>query len=373
MAETFAGFEDLTSAELSDLLGLQQELQRFQLEESGLVRDPGGIGLEDALQKLSPARRQEFERQNRELNEFELILQQQRAAGFGDDKHITVTTPSGVGFSSSVGALETEVTKRRQAVQGLEERITTTFAKTPERKAQEEAAKRFETLQTKQFELQLGIQQRQMEQMEKLQPLYEAAQERQAGILEAQQTRQAEALAGQGEASAALKKQQEDQFQQLKETAGRRGIDIKGETLEDATSESSAGIQMLSQLRTRFDISRQQEQQAILGEAPIVQQGMGQFGQLAAFGLQPQIGSFAAQAPGISGVGPGMPSGMGLQAIQQAMFPTITSQNLLFQQQAQGAQQRMFKKERHSGLLGAGMAASGDIISALIPGLPFMK
>jgi hypothetical protein len=83
----------------------------------------------------------------------------------------------------------------------------------------------------------------------------------QQGMLEDQLYRQA--LAGTGPVSEGLKQQKAKDFQMLKESAGRRGIRITGDSFENATSNSTAGIRMLGEMGRRYDLAVDNERNAL--------------------------------------------------------------------------------------------------------------
>lgn len=72
-----------------------------------------------------------------------------------------------------------------------------------------------------------------------------------------------QALAGTGPASEGLKQQKARDFQMLKEAAGRRGIRITGDSFENATSDSTAGIRMLGEMGKRYDVAAENERMAL--------------------------------------------------------------------------------------------------------------
>lgn len=77
----------------------------------------------------------------------------------------------------------------------------------------------------------------------------------QAGIQEAQNY--LTALQGPGTVSEAQKQAEAEQFRKLAESAGQRGIRITGNDLFTATSDSTAGNQLLSQLRKEAQLGRE--------------------------------------------------------------------------------------------------------------------
>lgn len=78
-------------------------------------------------------------------------------------------------------------------------------------------------------------------------------------IASEEQARYLRALKGDVPTSPALDQAKAQQFQILKESAGQRGIMITGDTPETATSESTAGIRLVSEFNKRFDALREQQ------------------------------------------------------------------------------------------------------------------
>lgn len=72
-----------------------------------------------------------------------------------------------------------------------------------------------------------------------------------------------QALAGTGPVSEGLKQQKAKDFQMLKEAAGRRGIRITGDSFENATSNSTAGIRMLGEMGKRYDLAVDNERSSL--------------------------------------------------------------------------------------------------------------
>lgn len=72
-----------------------------------------------------------------------------------------------------------------------------------------------------------------------------------------------QALSGTGPVSEGLKQQKAQDFKSLKEAAGRRGIRITGDSFENATSDSTAGIRMISEMGKRYDLAADNERQAL--------------------------------------------------------------------------------------------------------------
>lgn len=77
-------------------------------------------------------------------------------------------------------------------------------------------------------------------------------------------TRYKNALDGKLPVSQGLQQQQQKDFQLLKESAGQRGIKIEGDTPDAATSQSTAGIQMLAEFNKRYDVAKENERQAAI-------------------------------------------------------------------------------------------------------------
>lgn len=81
-------------------------------------------------------------------------------------------------------------------------------------------------------------------------------------IASAEQQAYLRAIRGDLPLSERLKQERKQQFQVLKESAGQRGIRIDGDDPASATSESTAGIRVLSEFNKRFDLAAENERQA---------------------------------------------------------------------------------------------------------------
>lgn len=112
----------------------------------------------------------------------------------------------------------------------------------------------------------------------------------QAGVAEAQNY--LNALNTQAGPTEAQKQAEAERFKKLAESAGQRGIRITGNDLFSATSESTAGNQLLSQLRKEAQLSRETQRNNDL--ARLQQANMQRLG----FGLQRQ-GQTASLASGL--------------------------------------------------------------------------
>ena len=98
------------------------------------------------------------------------------------------------------------------------------------------------------------------------------------GLAEADRLKKA--LAGDYTASPGLVNQETRDFNLLKESAGQRGIKIEGDNLFNATSQSTAGNQLLADLRKNAESRRDIERNTIIDQA--TQANMNRLG----FGLQ---------------------------------------------------------------------------------------
>ena len=87
----------------------------------------------------------------------------------------------------------------------------------------------------------------------------------QIGLQEAQRLQ--DALAGNLDPSNAILNQEKKEFEKLKEAAGQRGIKLEGNDLYSATSQSTAGNQLLNDLRSNFAARRDTERQNIINQA----------------------------------------------------------------------------------------------------------
>jgi hypothetical protein len=112
----------------------------------------------------------------------------------------------------------------------------------------------------------------------------------QAGLEEASQYLRA--LQGNVPLSEALSQQEQDRFRKLTEAAGQRGIKITGDDLFTATSDSTAGNQLLSQLRKEAMLNRETQRENALSR--LQNANLNRLG----FGLQQQ-GQMFNQAQGL--------------------------------------------------------------------------
>ena len=87
----------------------------------------------------------------------------------------------------------------------------------------------------------------------------------QIGLQEAQRLQ--DAIAGNLAPSNAIVNQEKKEFEKLKEAAGQRGIKLEGNDLYSATSQSTAGNQLLNDLRSNFAARRDTERQNIINQA----------------------------------------------------------------------------------------------------------
>lgn len=117
-----------------------------------------------------------------------------------------------------------------------------------------------------------------------------------AGIAEAR--RYLNALNGEIPISNAQLSAEKRQFEQLRESAGQRGIKIEGDDPFSATSQSTAGNQILADLRQQFNSQRDAQQQAELDRGANV--NLNRLG----FGLQQgQFAQGLVQQPGAADLG----------------------------------------------------------------------
>ncbi len=87
----------------------------------------------------------------------------------------------------------------------------------------------------------------------------------QIGLQEAQRLQ--DAIAGNLDPSNAIINQEKKEYEKLKEAAGQRGIKLEGNDLYSATSQSTAGNQLLNDLRSNFSARRDTERQNIISQA----------------------------------------------------------------------------------------------------------
>ena len=199
----------------------------------------------------------------------------------------------------------------------------------------------------------------------------------QAGLEEANQYLRA--LQGTEPLSAALSQQEADRFKKLTESAGQRGIRITGNDLFTATSDSTAGNQLLSQLRKEAQFNRETQRENALNR--LQSANMARLG----FGLQNRgqladIASGTQYAPGQASLGylgsaqqmgPGslLGSYQGLaSSYGQAAQPYQQQRYLQYQGQLQNSSNR---NGLTNSLIGAGAQLGTGALFALNPGLGF--
>lgn len=91
---------------------------------------------------------------------------------------------------------------------------------------------------------------------------------------------------------------EKDEFEKLKEQLARAGIDVQGDTLQEATSTSTAGIQALESLKKRFDAIKFAEQQgAITQGQSLLLQGAGAIADIEQRRLGTAFGNTGALVP----------------------------------------------------------------------------
>lgn len=186
----------------------------------------------------------------------------------------------------------------------------------------------------------------------------------QAGIEEANQYLRA--LQGTEPLSAALSQQEAERFKKLKESAGQRGIRISGDDPFTATSDSTAGNQLLSQLRKESQLNREVQRENALSRLQAA--NLNRLG----FGLQRQgqmadIASGTQYAPGQGSLGfmgsaqqagPGSLLGAysGLsQAYGQAVQPYQQQRYLQYQRDIQNQANRSARSQGIGQLIGGGL------------------
>lgn len=196
----------------------------------------------------------------------------------------------------------------------------------------------------------------------------------QAGVLEAQQY--INALRGDISLSPALAQQEAEKFKRLKESAGQRGIRLSGDDPFTATSDSTAGNQLLSQLRKESQLNREiQRENALnrLGAANLNRLG---------FGLQRQgqLGGFAQSFQGTPGgneiglLNQGMEYGPSrlvgaygnlAQSFGQAIQPYQQQRYLQYQSDLQNQANKMARKQGIGAAIGG---IAGAAIGSTVPG-----
>lgn len=193
----------------------------------------------------------------------------------------------------------------------------------------------------------------------------------QVGVAEA--SRLLQALQG-TEPSAAIKNEEDRAFKLLKESAGQRGIKIQGNDLFSATSNGTAGNQLIAELRRNAEARRDAERQSIINQgtaANLDRLGFGlnqrNFGFNAAQSLRPDIyGQTAGQLSGAQTIGPSslVNSYLGLgQAFGNSAQPYREQRYLNYQNDLQNYADRVRRRENRFGLIGGGLGAvAGGVI-----------
>lgn len=189
-------------------------------------------------------------------------------------------------------------------------------------------------------------------------------------IAQTELSRYQKALEGNVPLTAAQQQQEKQSFERLKESAGQRGILLEGNDIYSATSQSTAGNQLLSSLRQDTNIQRQNLSEAELGRGYTANMGrlglgLSQQGQLSTIAQQnltspgsSQLGflqnSFASTPASL------LPSYQGLASgFQSATDPYQQQRYLGFQNNlAQYGQ----KQQLYSDLLGLGGMLGGAAI-----------
>lgn len=185
----------------------------------------------------------------------------------------------------------------------------------------------------------------------------------QAGVLEAQQY--INALRGDIALSPALAQQEAEKFKRLKESAGQRGIRISGDDPFTATSDSTAGNQLLSQLRKESQLNREiQRENALnrLGAANLNRLG---------FGLQRQgqLGGFAQSFQGTPGGDTIGLIGQSAAAGPAGLIGNYGNLSQLYGQSAQPFQQQRYLQYQSELQNQANLAARRQGIGAMFGGL----
>lgn len=91
-----------------------------------------------------------------------------------------------------------------------------------------------------------------------------APSDQQTSINNAENQQYLDALNGKYQASVGLQQNSSNQFNLLKEAAAKRGIRIDGDSFDTATSESTAGIRMISEFQKNYNAQVDAEKQSIL-------------------------------------------------------------------------------------------------------------
>jgi len=240
-------------AQQAEALTIQNELMRQQISEAAATREQ--------LAALAPQaadiqRLQELQSQQIEAGQQAIELQRRQLDAFSEsfdaqnefNKQLLSVQTTQLDF-----AQESLEFQRTQAVLG-------------------------QTLQEKQ----VGIAEKQLDLLDaaiNAEPTALEQKVEELGILQAERVEKA--LKGELPVSEATQANKEKQFALLKEQAAAQGIRIEGDTLESATSKSTAGIQQLDSLRRRFDAIEDAERrgeittgQSLLLQGAQVQSGL---------------------------------------------------------------------------------------------------
>jgi hypothetical protein len=177
--------------------------------------------------------------------------------------------------------------------------------------------------------------------------LNEESVKKQQELAQIQLDRYERALRGDAPVSEGTRQRKADEFKLLKENAARRGINISGEDLDSATSDSTAGAALLGQFKRSYGLLEDSERRGELAG--------GVNSSLSLMGAAQGAGPAA-----LLGVGGGLATSYG-----QAAAP-YQNQRMLEYQAALG--QYGYNQQGKAGVIGSGLAGAG--IGASVGGVP---
>lgn len=353
--------------------GAGTQEQQLQQESINLLRQ-----WQDQIAQLRPLLLEQSGTQeipNPEFEDLNRVLQNQfRAIQPENVRAIQEGRAPNFGIESA--SSRQNLNRAQRIINQLRNVPSTVLGATPERQAQEARLSQLQEQTTGLFETQLGQLQRQLEEQQS--PGAIAAREQQRtleeqfrGVVGQQLERQQAALAGELPVSEALKRQEQQAFEQFKDAQGRAGNIILGDTPAEAAARGTGAQNALSRFKERFELAKERERTGIIqGEAGISQAGLGQVSQIGLQGLlpgqlpTPGISPLAAAQPGFTGAIPSLTSQFpGLfGGVSQALQPFQFGQNLQFQAASQ-------QSANEAAIKAAKYQAFGSIAGGLTTGL----
>lgn len=176
------------------------------------------------------------------------------------------------------------------------------------------------------------------------------AKNREIGLL--QSDRLEKALKGELPISAGTMERKAKEFSLLKESAARRGINIQGDSVDNATSDSTSGNEILGQFKRTYGLLEDAERRGEIANVSGVSLGGQTLG----------IASGAsAYGPMATGAGYGQASGL----LGSAMQPFQFNRQLQYQADQQNAINRAQLRSDYAGLLGTAAGTGIGTFAAL--------